>query len=214
MPTVSVDKEDLWERLEQKFSSEEFDRLCFEFGIELDEDTTEEVENAIKQGLPADRPQLKIEIPANRYDLLCIEGIARALRVFLGKGKTPEHRLVYPPGGEKDIIEVTVAPTTAQVRPYFGAAVLRNVKFTQRSYDSFIDLQEKLHQNICRKRQFVAIGTHDLDTITAPFRYEAKPPKDIKFVPLNKTEAYTAEELTTIYEVSGMGATKDSFIDA
>ena len=27
----------------------------------------------------------KIDIPANRYDLLCIEGLARALRVFLGK---------------------------------------------------------------------------------------------------------------------------------
>lgn len=53
-----------------------------------------------------------------------------------------------------------------------------------------------------------------MDTITAPFRYEAKPPKDIKFVPLNKTQAYTAEELMTVYEVSDMGATKDAFIDA
>lgn len=194
-----MDKEDLWERLEQRFSTEEFDKLCFDFGIELDEDTTEEVEALIKQGLPAERPQLKIEIPANRYDLLCIEGIARALRVFLSKGKAPDYRLVYPTGG-KDLIEVTVAPETAQVRPYFGCAVLRNVKFTQRSYDSFIDLQDKLHQNICRKRQFVAIGTHDLDTISAPFRYEAKPPKDIKFTPLNKTQPYTAEELMTVYE--------------
>jgi hypothetical protein len=65
-----------------------------------------------------------------------------------------------------------------------------------------MDLQDKLHQNICRKRQFVAIGTHDLDTISAPFRYEARPPKDIKFVPLNKTQPYTAEELMTVYEVS------------
>ncbi|KAH9977938.1 phenylalanyl-tRNA synthetase [Lactifluus volemus] len=182
MPTVSIDKEDLWERLGHKYSSEEFDKLCFEFGIELDEDTTEEVEAAIKQGLPAERPQLKIEIPANRYDLLCIEGIARALRIFLGKGKAPEYRLVYPPGGEKDIFRVTVAPETDPVRPYINSAVLRNVKFTQRSYESFIDLQEKLHQNICRKRHFVAIGTHDLDTITAPFRYQAKPPKDIRFL--------------------------------
>lgn len=45
-----------------------------------------------------------------RYDLLCIEGIARALSVFLGKGKAPEYKLVLPPGGEKDLIEVTVAP--------------------------------------------------------------------------------------------------------
>lgn len=77
--------------------------------------------------------QLKIEIPANRhatrrihvlwlltlslrYDLLCIEGIARALRVFLSKGKAPEYKLVYPPEGEKDLVEVTVAPEVSQVQ--------------------------------------------------------------------------------------------------
>lgn len=79
--------------------------------------------------------------------------------------------------------------------------MLRNVKFTPRSYASFIDLQEKLHQNIARKRTLVAIGTHDLDTVQHPFRYEARGPADIKFVPLNKNVAYTAKELMTVYEV-------------
>lgn len=27
----------------------------------------------------------KIEIPANRYDLLCVEGLCRAFRIFLKK---------------------------------------------------------------------------------------------------------------------------------
>ncbi len=39
---------------------------------------------------------------------------------------------------------------------------------------------DKLHENICRRRTLVAIGTHDLDTIEGPFSYEALPPKDIK----------------------------------
>jgi phenylalanyl-tRNA synthetase beta chain len=65
-----------------------------------------------------------------------------------------------------------------------------------------MDLQDKLHQNIGRRRQFVAIGTHDLDTVKRPFRYEARPPQDIRFVPLGKDKEYTAEELMTIYEVS------------
>lgn len=30
-----------------------------------------------------------IAIPANRYDLLCLEGFARALRIFLGLEKSP-----------------------------------------------------------------------------------------------------------------------------
>jgi len=65
-----------------------------------------------------------------------------------------------------------------------------------------MDLQDKLHQNICRRRQLVAIGTHDLDTLTPPFRYEARRPSDIQFVPLGKEKTYTAEELMTIYQVS------------
>lgn len=88
-----------------------------------------------------------------------------------------------------------------QIRPLFACAILRNVKFTPRSYASFIDLQDKLHQNICRRRQLVAIGTHDLDTLKGPFTYQAKAPKDIKLVPLGKDKAYTAEELMTVYEV-------------
>jgi len=38
MPTISVDKQDLFEYLKQEFTTEEFDQLCFEFGLELDED--------------------------------------------------------------------------------------------------------------------------------------------------------------------------------
>ncbi|KAJ7765004.1 hypothetical protein DFH07DRAFT_1015589 [Mycena maculata] len=203
MPTVAVDKADLWERLGHEYSSEDFDHLCFEYGLELDEDTTAEVEEAIKNGIPAEqagRPQLKIEIPANRYDLLCIEGISRALRVFLGKAEAPRYKIVAPAGGEAALLNVTCSPDTKRIRPFFACAILRNVKFTPRSYASFIDLQDKLHQNICRRRQLVAIGTHDLDTLQAPFRYEARSPKDIKFKPLGKDKEYTAEELMTVYE--------------
>ena len=90
---------------------------------------------------------------------------------------------------------------TAKIRPLFAGAILRNIRFTPRSYASFIDLQDKLHQNICRKRQLASIGTHDLDTLVPPFRYEARSPNDINFIPLNKDRAYTAEELMTVYEV-------------
>lgn len=51
-------------------ATEEFDELCFQFGIELDEDTTEQVEAAKKSGKKLEEgeteAQLKIEIPANR----------------------------------------------------------------------------------------------------------------------------------------------------
>lgn len=101
-----------------------------------------------------------------------------------------------PEGGLQQII---VKKETAEVRPFVVGAVLRNIKFDAENYASFIDLQDKLHQNICRKRTLVAIGTHDLDTIQGPFEYRAVAPKDIKFKPLNQTKEYTAEELMTLY---------------
>lgn len=152
-----------------------------------------------------------------RSDLLCIEGIARALRVFLQLETCPQVKTVLPLGGEKDLITCHIAPEVcfaqqrrtganslskvAQVRAYTAAAILRGVTFTPSNYASFIDLQDKLHHNICRKRQLVSIGTHDLDTIKPPFRYEARAPTDIKFTPLNKTQDYNAKELMTVYEV-------------
>lgn len=33
----------------------------------------------------------KIDIPANRYDMLCLEGIARALNVFQGTQAAPKY---------------------------------------------------------------------------------------------------------------------------
>lgn len=80
--------------------------------------------------------------------------------------------------------------------------MLRDITFNSARYTSFIDLQDKLHQNICRKRSLVAIGTHDLDTIQGPFTYDALSPKNIKFKALNQTEIHSADELMNIYSVN------------
>ncbi|KAL0078849.1 DNA-binding transcription regulator [Phycomyces blakesleeanus] len=200
MPTVNVDKQALFKALERDYTSEEFNELCFRFGIELEEDTSEK-EMAERGGKNAsglsDRPLLKIDIPANRYDLLCQEGLARALRIFEGKQKGPEYKLVKPANGKLE--RLIVKPETAQIRPYVVAAILRDVAFTQENYNSFIDLQDKLHNNICRKRSLASMGTHDLDTIKGPFTYEALPHKDIKFIPLNKNVVMDGDQLMEHY---------------
>ena len=90
---------------------------------------------------------------------------------------------------------------TMRIRPYVSGAILRNVKFTKERYESFIALQDKLHQNLARQRTLVAIGTHDLDTIKGPFTYEALPPKDIKFVPLNQSKEMDGVDMMKFYEV-------------
>lgn len=90
---------------------------------------------------------------------------------------------------------------TTKIRPYVSGAILRNVKFDQARYESFIALQDKLHQNLARQRTLVAIGTHDLDTVQGPFTYAALSPKDFRFVPLNQTKELSGEELMSFYEV-------------
>ncbi|THW70470.1 phenylalanyl-tRNA synthetase beta chain [Aureobasidium pullulans] len=196
MPTISVDKAELFKALGKNYTTQEFDELCFEFGIELDEDTTDS-KRPIVDGVE-EPPQLKIELPANRYDMLCFEGIAMNLNVFLGNCPPPNYRLVAPKDGE--LQTVTVKEETSQIRPYFSCAVLRNIKFTKARYESFIALQDKLHSNLARQRTLVAIGTHDLDTIKGPFTYEAQKPEDIKFAPLNQTKEMTGKEMMEFYE--------------
>ncbi|XP_074497359.1 phenylalanine--tRNA ligase beta subunit [Sebastes fasciatus] len=203
MPTVGVKRDLLFKALGKTYTDEEFDELCFEFGLELDEITSEKELISREQGDSkasgaSDIILYKIDVPANRYDLLCLEGLVRGLQVFKNKLEAPRYRRVSPVSGEPQKLIIT--KETAAVRPHAVAAVLRNITFTQERYDSFIELQDKLHQNICRKRSLVAIGTHDLDTISGPFTYTAKPPGDISFKPLNQTKEYTATQLMSLYK--------------
>jgi phenylalanyl-tRNA synthetase beta chain len=139
----------------------------------------------------------RIEIPANRYDLLSLEGLVNGILVFLNKRESPRYKRIS--SKDPDLTKLTVTSNPAKIRPYVVGAILRNVSFNKDRYNNFIDLQDKLHQNICRKRTIVAIGTHDLDTLQGPFIYDAKPPKDIRFIPLNQNKEMDGEELMNFY---------------
>ncbi|XP_013110575.1 phenylalanine--tRNA ligase beta subunit [Stomoxys calcitrans] len=204
MPTIGVKRDLLFQALDKKYTDDEFQTLCFAFGLELDEVTTEKQMLTREQGDDAagaadasEEVIYRIDIPANRYDLLCMEGLVTGLLVFQGKIKPPKFKMVEPVGGKRQVMKIL--PETAQIRPYAVAAVLRNITLNQAAYDSFIDLQDKLHQNICRKRTLVAIGTHDLDTVQGPFTYEARTPENINFTPLNQTKSMNGHELMEFY---------------
>jgi phenylalanyl-tRNA synthetase beta chain len=97
---------------------------------------------------------------------------------------------------------MVVDASVKEVRRYVVCAVLRDVHFTQKSYERFIALQEKLHDNICRKRTLVSIGTHDLDTLDPPFVYKALPPTEIKFVPLIRDKTLLKQKESTASAVT------------
>eukprot|EP01104_Vermistella_antarctica_P019072 TRINITY_DN7301_c0_g1_i1.p1 TRINITY_DN7301_c0_g1~~TRINITY_DN7301_c0_g1_i1.p1 ORF type:complete len:616 (+),score=150.69 TRINITY_DN7301_c0_g1_i1:66-1850(+) len=202
MPTVSVSRDDIIRVIgedPETYTDKQFDELCFEFGIELDEVTSESEILAKSKGteveeVTSDKIIYKIDMPANRYDLLCFEGIQMALNVFLGRVPLPVYKTVKGP--EVMVVDKSVLP----VRPIVVCGVLRDITFTEKSYASFIDLQDKLHHNICRLRTLASVGTHDLDTIKGPFKYQALAPKDIEFAPLNQTQKFTGETLMKHYE--------------
>ncbi|XP_018806301.1 phenylalanine--tRNA ligase beta subunit, cytoplasmic-like [Juglans regia] len=204
MPTISVGRDRLFAAIGQTYTQEEFEDLCFRFGIELDDVTTEKAiirkEKHLEEEEDGDDEEViyKIEVPANRYDLLCLEGIAQALRIFNGLQEMPTYKVVNI--SRKSMIKMHVKPETSSIRPYVLCAVLRGIKFDEVTYNSFIDLQDKLHQNICRRRTLVAIGTHDLDTLHGPFTYEALPPSSINFVPLKQEKHFRADELMGFYK--------------
>lgn len=85
-------------------ADEEFDELCFKFGIEID-DIVDDPDTGVA---------FKIEVGANRYDLLCIEGIARSLRIYLGLESPPRYKLL--PAQEPQKYKLIVKPSVAQVK--------------------------------------------------------------------------------------------------
>jgi len=209
MPTVTLDRDHLYERLGRTYTQDEFDHLCFEFGVELD-DVTSAWQRAKDMGMDdaalvakglSKSVEYAIDVPANRYDLLCMEGMARALRIFLGDEETPAFEIVEPARRLRMVVD---SDTCDAIRPFCCCAVLRGVSFEDpRVYKSFIDLQDKLHQNICRRRTLVAIGTHDLATLSPDFSYSAEPRDAVEFVPLTEeTKAWTGRALLDHYKTA------------
>ena len=108
------------------------------------------VENEQKktvEGLSTDA-LYRIEVAANRYDLLCLEGLAMALKVFLQKGPMPKFSISN--SDPNNIQQLIVEESVSKVRPIGMSAILRGVTFTEESLKGFMDLQDKLHNNICR----------------------------------------------------------------
>lgn len=201
MPTISVEKELLFAAIGKSFTDEEFCSLCMDFGIELDDITSAKKIAEKEKGVAAaiglsDDVIYKIDVPANRQDILCLEGIAMALRIYLQMERVSKYH-ISPPAQDTHMVQ---KKSTLQVRPFVVSAILRDFHFDPQRYASFIDLQDKLHQNIGRQRTLVAIGTHDLDSIEGPFTYDALPPKDISFIALGEEKEMNVAELFHYYK--------------
>ncbi|EAN94336.1 putative phenylalanyl-tRNA synthetase [Trypanosoma cruzi] len=192
MPTLAVARDYLFHLMGKNYTEEQFEDVCFKFGVELDDVTSEREMFSREQGMVgganleelSDEVIYKIDTPANRYDLQCAEGMAVALNVFLGLMRAPAFKVL---NRCSPLYRMTVDKSVRNVRDYVVCAVLKNICLNERSYRSFIDFQEKLHSGLARRRTLASVGTHDLDKIgDNNFIYTLKSRESIRFVPLNQ----------------------------
>lgn len=79
-----------------------------------------------------------------------VESLAHKLKVLKITNDTP-------------VIKLT--KHVKNIRPYIAACIIKNMKFTDDSFKKFIQLQTKLHDGICEKRNAATIATHDFKLI-------------------------------------------------
>ena len=188
MPVVDVDPDEL-RRLtgrEEKSDDELKDDL-FALGLEYEGDTEE--------GL------MQLEFGPDRLDRLSVEGVARSLRYQYG-----DDRGVYVPNTNDPDWTIEVDESVPDERPYVTGAVIRGVDLDEAGLDSLIQLQEKLHATMGRKRAKGAIGIHDLTMLKGAvlqegasnsITYRGVDPDGDTFVPLDADREMTPAEVLT-----------------
>ena len=133
--------------------------------------------------------QTDVQFFPNRPDLYSAEGTARAMRGYLGIETGLPIYTVKPSG-----ISFSIDPKLANIRPYLGSAIIRNVHMDNAMIESLMGLQESLHWAVGRGRKKVAIGVHDLDKIEGPFSYVAAD-RSTTFVPLDYDIPMTMDQI-------------------
>lgn len=121
----------------------------------------------------------EVETYPNRPDLLSVEGLARAYKGFFD---IETGRKQY--SSKESGLEVEKDDSVDDVRPVIAGAVIRDIKLSKKIINGLIQLQEKLHQTMGRRRDKLAIGLHDMEEIEPPFTYKAVEPETVSFKPL------------------------------
>jgi phenylalanyl-tRNA synthetase beta chain len=165
-------------------------------GIDEFPQPLEEIVTSLGAGVEqSSEGQMDVEFFPNRPDLYSVEGVVRALRAYLGM---KPGLASYPLAASEVSFEVD--PSVETVRPYVVGALVRSITLSDRLVRSLVDLQEKLHLTVGRKRSKVAIGIHDFDRVEPPFTYKAVEPQEVGFVPLGSEEAMDLQQILDEHE--------------
>ncbi|MHA1960457.1 MAG: phenylalanine--tRNA ligase subunit beta [Candidatus Thorarchaeota archaeon] len=157
-----------------------FNNLLTLIGRRLSIEELEETLFLIKAEIEGhDGDTIEIEINPDRQDMLSPEGIARAVRSFLGitPGLTEFET-------RKSGHEVLVKPGLSKIRPYISCGIVRGISTDDELIKDYMHLQEALTSTHGRNRKKASIGLYVHRDIRFPVVYCAKKPESIGFVPL------------------------------
>lgn len=181
---------DLKQAIGMDISIAELESALFDLGMELKSHT----KNSAEDGMSVDE-ELAVEITAERLDLISLQGLARALKSYLGLVSSAPKFTVH----ESDYV-VKIESVVKQVRPYTRCAIVKNLKITDERLKQIIEVQEKLHDTLARGRRRGAIGIYPLEHITLPITYTADAPQNFSFVPLGETEKMNGLQILQRHE--------------
>lgn len=95
-------------------------------------------------------------------------------------------------------LRITCTEVVRQLRPHIVCAVWKGVSFDAASFRNFIQIQTKLHETVCQKRELCTIATHDLDKIVLgedrTLTYTSGPGDKIPIIPLGRKNNFTAQK--------------------
>jgi len=170
-----------------------FSKKQFEKDIES---FNEQMKNKISMfGTPIEREEkdeISIEVFPNRPDLLSYHGFKRSFLAFLGKKTGLVNYKVNKP---EENYRVTVDSSVKNIRPYTACAIVRGLQLDDEKIKEIIDIQERLHMTIGRKRKRAAIGIYPLEKIELPITFKALEPDKIRFTPLEMDKELSGLEI-------------------
>ena len=137
---------------------------------------------------------MRFEFFPNRPDHYSVEGIARTLSFLHGGRKAKQYQV------KTGKVLITVESSVENIRPVIVCAVARNADLYSGALSSLIELQEKLHLTVGRRRKKVSIGLHNIDAVTPPFTYCAVESGAVRFVPLGMDETLSPGEIIEKHE--------------
>lgn len=128
-----------------------------------------------------DEEEIELDVTPDRPDLLSYQNFRRSFLAFLGRKTGLKEYKVNKP--EKNY-KVKIDSSVKNVRPFTVCAIVKGLKLNDDKIKELIDIQEKLHITVGRKRKKLAIGIYPLEKIKLPITFKALEPDKIKFVPL------------------------------